>query len=306
MYLEYAADGHFEAATGTLVENDGVVRYESCMWIEDTRDGGASRFITHIDDVMLKRWSRSPGTSEEVPFEWENSGAFMTTPTSATGKTKQIEEAEVQENDEKRRIHATCHCGGVQFYISPPDAGSKLAASPYPDLIVPYHRGSDAATNPKNDSWWIVGDEKFLAGTCACTTCRRASGFDITFWGFIPTSNITLDAAGKDPFARNEGEYWGTMKSYRSSANVTRTFCGRCGANVFWDGDERPSIVDVAVGLLNAKSGAKAEELLAWWPTRVSFEEDGLNKGLIRGLEDGLKEWSEVNKGKRCVATRED
>ncbi|PVH93723.1 hypothetical protein DM02DRAFT_619105 [Periconia macrospinosa] len=296
MYLEYAADGHFEAATGTLKESEGVVKYESCMWIEDTRDGGASQFVTHIDGTELKRYSRESGVSKEVALEW------MDDPETTENAVQKYGSSDGGK-EEGKKIHATCHCGGVEFYISPPNAESKLAASPFSDLIIPYHRQLDITANIDNHPWWVVGDKRFLAGTCACHSCRRASGFDITFWGFIPTSNITLDATGELPFTRDERRYWGTMKSYRSSPNVTRTFCGKCGANVFWDGDERPSIVDVAVGLLDAESGARAQELLAWYPERVSFEEDALNKSLIKGLGDGLIEWGRTNKGKEYVAT---
>ena len=59
----------------------------------------------------------------------------------------------------------------------------------------------------------------------------------------------------------------------------------------------------MAVGLLDAGSGVRAEELLAWWTGRVSFAEDALNKGLVRGLEEGLKRWSERNGGRECVAS---
>lgn len=63
----------------------------------------------------------------------------------------------------------------------------------------------------------------------------------------------------------------------------------------------RPSLVDVAVGLLDAESGARAEEVLAWWPGRVSFREYALNRGLITGLEEGLREWEDENKGAKYI-----
>jgi hypothetical protein len=270
MYLEYKHDGHFEVATGSLQgdSTDGVIEYKAHVWVEDTPDGGASRFITDVNGRQLKRYSQEPGGSEEASSD--------APPMILTKDAVQAP------------IHAHCHCKGVQFYIQPPNEASRTAESPYPDLLVPYHTGSSA--NPQNHPWWLATSNRYLAGTCACTSCRKASGFDITFWAFIPTVNITLDAAGREPFTRKQ--YWGSMKTYRSSSNVTRTFCGVCGANIFWDGDERPSIVDVAVGLLDAGDGARAERLLSWWPDRVSFEEDALNMGLIKGLRDGLKDWA--------------
>lgn len=281
MYLEYNHDGHFEAATGALHvdSTDDIVDYRAHIWIADTPDGGASQFITHINGKEPKRYLQEPGQSELVPLEWH-------APPSTTKVDKQ------------ERIYAHCHCKGVEFYISPPNEASKSAESPYADLLVPYRTGSSA--NPNNHPWWLPGHGRFLAGTCACDSCRRSSGFDITFWAFIPATNVTLDAAGTQAFKRNP--YWGTMKTYRSSHNVTRTFCGTCGANIFWDGDERPSLVDIAVGLLDAERGARAEELLAWWPHRVSFDEDALNKGLIGGLRKGILDWGERNKDAEYVA----
>jgi len=271
MYLEYSHDGHFEAATGTLQidSSDDVVDYKAHIWTGATPDGGASHFITHVNGNQLQRYLQEPGENEEASPDSPSTTIYS------------------NETD-RAPIHAHCHCKGVQFYIHPPNEASRTAESPFPDLLVPYHTGSSA--NPQNCPWWLAKSDRYLAGTCACTTCRKASGFDITFWAFIPTVNITLDAADREPFTRKK--YWGSIKTYRSSSTVTRAFCGVCGANVFWDGDERPSIVDVAVGLLDARSGARAEEVLAWWPDRVSFEEDALNTGLIMGLRDGLKNWA--------------
>lgn len=280
MYLEYKHDGHFEAATGTLQVNnaDEVIAYKSHMWIADTKDGGASPFIQTAGETHLPRYLAEPGRSEIAQLDWPSE----------------------KKQHERMPIHAHCHCRGVQFYIQPPNEASKSAQSPFADLLVPYHTGSSA--NPQNHAWWLPQPGRYLAGTCACDSCRRASGFDITFWAFIPAVNITLDEDGQQPFKRNP--YWGTMKTYRSSRNVTRTFCGRCGANVFWDGDERPSVIDVAVGLLDARSGARAEEMLVWWPNRVSFREEAFHKGLIAGLESGLKEWSTRNKDEERAAWR--
>lgn len=282
MYLEYRHDSHFEAATGTFqVENtDGLIEHKAHIWIDDTLDGGASQFIRQIDGKQLGRFHQEPGEGEEIQPSW-------TAPSTS-----------IDDTDRSKSIYAHCHCKGVEFHISPPNAASKIAQSDYPDLMVPYHSGD--SQNPANSPWWLPRHDRFLAGTCACVSCRRASGFDITFWAFIPAVNITQDAAGSIPFSRSP--YWGTMKTYQSSKGVTRTFCTRCGANVFWDCDWRNGLVDVAVGLLDAPSGARAEEILAWWSGRVSFEEFALHRGLIRGLHQGLKSWAGKNEGAGFVA----
>lgn len=284
MYLEYCDDGHFEAATGTLQVGsaEGVVRVESCMWITDTKDGGASDWVTGVDGRRLRRWTQEAEESDEVPLDH-----YVASP-------KKLEQA-------VEPVHAHCHCRGVEFWIAPPNAASRTARSDFPDLMVPYHLGQDASTNSSDTPWWLCGnDTRFLAGTCACLSCRRASGFDITFWAFIPTANIFLDSELTQPFppygSGHSNAYWGAMKAYRSSDGVTRTFCRTCGANVFWDGGEekgRDGLIDVAVGLLDADSGARAEELLSWWTGRVSFEEFAVNKSLARSLGEGLKAWAD-------------
>jgi hypothetical protein len=285
MYLHYKKDGHFEVATGTfqLDSTDGIIDFRSHMWIEDTIDGGASPFITEIGDRTLNRYPQEAKPSVELSLTWRDE------PKSTA-----------QDNEDK--LHAHCHCRGVEFWISRPTQESRNTKARYSDLVKPYH--SEDSENPSNETWFLPRSNRFMAGTCACKSCRLALGFDITTWAFVPVTNISLDREGAKPFQRHP--YWGTMKAHLLPDGITRTFCGVCGANVFWDGwskDGSPSLIDVAVGLLDARTGARAEEWLAWWPNRVSFEEDALNKGLIAGLKKGLKSWAERNEGEDFVAT---
>lgn len=297
MYLEYYSDGHFEAATGTLTceSTDGIVEYKSCMWIGDTKDGGASQFISQIDGRELPRWTQEAGESEQVGRDWQSP--------SQTQTQQQEQEQEHEEGQPRKRIHAHCHCAGVRFYIQHPTPASKTAASPFADLLIPHYLNRSA--NPSNTPWWLTNSEsRYLAGTCTCHSCRRALGFDITFWAFIPVANIFLDSELSTPFPA--GGVWGTMKTYASSTGVTRSFCGTCGANVLWSGSRethgREGLVDVAVGLLDAGSGARAEEVLGWWMGRVSFGEEAVNRGLNGALERGLREWGEGKGGGDGVA----
>lgn len=282
-YLSYNSDGHFEAATGTLqvANTDGLVNFKAHMWIDDTLDGGASQYITDINGAILNRYLRQSDKSNEIPLDWKSPALSQ----KLSGSDK---------------VYAHCHCKGVEFYVRHPNQASTLASSDWPDLIIPDETGR--STNLGNHSWWLPTAERFLAGTCACRSCTRASGFDITFWAFVPIANITLDADGTQPFTRNP--YWGTIKTYKSRDDVKRSFCGTCGASVFYDADSRPTLVDVAVGLLDAKSGARAEDLLAWWPHRVSFSEHALNKDLIDGLEKGIKAWGNRNLGEGFIVKK--
>lgn len=44
--------------------------------------------------------------------------------------------------------------------------------------------------------------------------------------------------------------------------------------------------------MLDAKSGARAEELLEWATERVSFQEDAQNKAFIARLGEGIRAWA--------------
>ena len=53
------------------------------------------------------------------------------------------------------------------------------------------------------------------------------------------------------------------MVHFKTSPDVHRYFCHRCGATVFWLKDGQDS-VDVGAGLLRSLNGAKVEDLLVW------------------------------------------
>ena len=86
----------------------------------------------------------------------------------------------------------------------------------------------------------------------------------------------------------------GTLKQYNSSEGIWRAFCGVCGAVVFYHNDKRPDLIDVSVGLMEAESGARAEEWLEWSRDEVSYAEYAQNKSLIESLNTGLKAWGRI------------
>jgi hypothetical protein len=188
-------------------------------------------------------------------------------------------------------LDASCFCGTVKFHITRPNSESWLPRSQLPDLIFPYHSKSEIISNPYDSKWWIRGN-RYLAGTCACTSCRRCSGFDIQSWAFIPRANIFMHHSDKHLGLDFSNLPKGILRSYSSSPGVTREFCPGCGATVFWHNTDRPELIDVSVGLFNAK-GARAEDWLHWWTKRVSFAEDrdesrGLVWNPVKCLEVGL------------------
>jgi hypothetical protein len=208
---------------------------------------------------------------------------------------------------------ASCACGTVRFHITRPGPESRDAHSDYPDLLYAYNKTPPSIrSNPDREKWWLCRERKYLAGTCACASCRLATGFEIQTWAFVPRANIFFHIP--DPAAVDEEEDRrvivpldfetlppGALSSYSSSPGVFRDFCGRCGATVFWRDDVRPGKIDVSVGLLRADDGARAESWLSWWTGRVSFEEEAETgregapartaRKLIGALEEGLKMW---------------
>lgn len=231
----------------------------------DTLDGGLTSFLPgKLEETVSACWLE-PNSNDQRHF--------------STQRKTEVPPA----NDKSHGLRAGCHCGGVEFYITLPDSTSMEPTSPWPDLLVPYHRGS--SENAQDVKWWLRDvNSRYLAGTCACRSCRLASGFPIQTWAFIPKSNI-VNANGS-PLEFNET----TMQRYESSPEIYREFCNRCGATLFWHCKERPLVIDISVGLLQAKSGARAEDLLAWHIERVSFMEMALDQQLMQRLESGLRE----------------
>ncbi|KAI0419116.1 hypothetical protein F5X98DRAFT_336318 [Xylaria grammica] len=330
-------------ATGVIIgeseesskEDSGVfMEYAKHINTADTKDGGLSPFIRPtggaqgvevvdnwgpprpaIKDAGKKPKGPSPDADPEVFIRGDN-----------------------QERRAEEVLNAFCHCKTVQFHITRPDTASKLPRSNFPDLMVPYSTGSPQIQNPEDTKWWLrpsLNDhseefgapsqtgmddlKRYLAGTCACRSCRLTSGFEIQTWAFIPRANIFFHIRN-DHTGLPKSEFEAPnivpldfatlpahiLTSYESSKGVRREFCSRCGATIFWRDRWRPELLDVSVGLLDAGEGARAESWLDWWTGRVSFAEDAGNsrtgetargaKCLIDSLEEGLRKSGEREK----------
>ncbi|KAK4443706.1 Mss4-like protein [Podospora aff. communis PSN243] len=230
-------------------------------------------------------------------------------------------------------LHASCHCARITFTITRPSRASTLPHSNYADLLIPYHNNpSSITTNPLSVKWWLrdpspnaqppstdafnhpssqtlqahtdkeLSRYKYLAGTCACRSCRLASGFEIQTWTFVPRANILMaipsSAVGGADLGTGTAKATvpldfsalppGLLRSYRSSTAAVREFCPTCGATVFWHDFERPDLIDVSVGLLRCPSGARAESFLQWWTQRTSFSEESRV-----GRTGGIANWAD-------------
>ena len=269
VFAHLKAEDLWLLATGVLERSADPVKFRAHVWVGDTLDGGLSAWLPKLDGEEMVRYKRGSQSGE----------LFSSEPSPRTV-------IQAMDLDNPAKLRGSCQCGGVQFYLTRPNATSKEATSPWPDLIAQYHTASPA--NPTDVKWWLrANNTKYLAGLCTCASCRRASGFDVQAWAFVPEANIVQQ--NETPL--NLTTAMGSLRRYESSKGTYREFCGTCGATVFWHCDERPDVVDVSVGLLEGESGARVEEWLDWWTERVSFMQDARSEVLVGGLVHGLRAW---------------
>ena len=256
---------YIKVMAGALDDPEMNMKLESQIFIEDTKDGGLSTWLPSV-----------PGG------EQRQGNQTLVAPVAG-----ERHEPSVKQKPES--LEAYCQCKGVHFRISRPDESSHRMQRPLPDLLKPYSTEGSSEVTEKGYSgksaWWLGSRDRYTAGNCACTSCRKASGVYAVQWAFIPRNKFTL--MDGSPFNLP----FGTLKEHRSSPGRARYFCERCGAMAFWTEKGQFPVIDVAVGLLNAESGARAEEWLDWCTDRVSFEEDAPNNAFVDALKDGLLAW---------------
>ncbi|KAL8951624.1 MAG: hypothetical protein Q9222_002424 [Ikaeria aurantiellina] len=267
IYNHDAATGNYNIASGVLDKSEGLLTFRQHIYAVDTKDGGLSSWLDGLT------WAGEPEKSEKIDVS--RLAAAMESASEAK-KSSQV-------------LKCHCQCGGVQFNITRPDRESRNVFSPLPDLMVPYHL-PQPQKNP-GFAWWLrANGTKYFAGTCACDSCRLSTGYDIQAWAFVPKTNI------RQMNGEEMNYEMGTLKRYVHSRRAEREFCGTCGATVFWHCDERPGIIDVSAGLLDAEEGARAEDWLEWATERVSFEECAQNKTLVASVSEGLRRWEQRQK----------
>jgi hypothetical protein len=81
---------------------------------------------------------------------------------------------------------------------------------------------------------------------CHCSMCRKAHGAAFATYGDIETADFKL-LSGADDIA-----------SYRSSPEVTRTFCRRCGSTLQFISAKWPKGFSLALGTLDDNPGVRA------------------------------------------------
>ena len=147
----------------------------------------------------------------------------------------------------EEHLTASCKCGQLRFGIAQPTA-QRSKSSTYP------------------------------ANLCACSSCRRTSGFELSSWATVPKGALRILSSS-------------TMIWYESSGDVRRSFCDRCGATAFWRSEKKdPGNYDIATGLFEAKSGAAAEDWFEW-EAEVHHASEATDPELVGDLVKGSKEY---------------
>ncbi|KAB8254844.1 Mss4-like protein [Aspergillus pseudonomiae] len=234
-------------------------------------DHGGDESVWKIDSHIHANGSTHTGLFKLVP---RIKGREITISTSVNQKDK----APVQDNvkiqeSEDGSLRAECHCGGVSFNISRPSR--------------------DFLQDPANRKWVLEGkDDKWLGVLDVCDDCRLVTGANVAAWMFVPVDHISPSPP--------DDRVIGTSRRYSSSDGVVRTFCGTCGAVVFYTCSDRPEIVDVAVGILRDPKSVLAENWVVWRTERIAYLEDGLryDEGLTQSLDEGLQRWGKERFGK--------
>ncbi|KAM0544402.1 hypothetical protein ACHAO7_008805 [Fusarium culmorum] len=232
--------------TGTLkdVGIKNLIRFVDQIFVGDTQDGGISPWLWNVnqDGSQPRLWRGTRDVSEQLKEDW---------PASTNSP--------VPEAVSKEGIPIRCRCSGVQFVFRPSNVDfSDTTTNPIPFYI-----------DPKS--------HRHLATLDPCSYCRLSVGVEVMNWTFalpaqiefaedsekrkFPQDTHKLKGAVQDP---NRDPQYGTLAMYHSSPDVQRYFCSRCSALVFYTVDDRPDVIDVAVGLLHAPEGARAESVLTW------------------------------------------
>ena len=274
-YTFAKAPEHLGVVAGVLKNHDiDLVKIDKHVFVGDTIDGGATMWLRkpNSDESEARRFKEG-SSGEQVPDDWP--------PTSSlTGYEKKTEDPS---------IPVSCHCKGVNFHLHREDYEGKTEQLPW-------------FIDPKT--------HKSIASFDACDSCRLQSGVDIFHWTFSNIASISFDSSAQDKdgtkvsfnkttelrAAVDAGDaVIGTLAYYQSSPDVQRYFCKVCSATVFYACDDRPDCVDVAIGLLNAPDGARAEGFLSWiLGGKISWVEDtdgGWREGLFKRAHKEAEEW---------------
>lgn len=120
-------------------------------------------------------------------------------------------------------------------------------------------------TEQKLSGGCLCGDVRFeitlpvrFCAHCHCSMCRRAHGAPLVTWVGVPRAQLGF-VSGEERLVR-----------YASSDAARRTFCGRCGSTLFFEGDRWPNEVHVARANVEGDVGV-AVQAHCYWDDRAEW-----------------------------------
>jgi hypothetical protein len=251
-----------------------VVRWSYMGFVGDTGDGGASVWLkdVNVSGPALKCFKAEirGENAEELADDWQS----------------QTRSRDIS-TEKQNAIPIRCKCHGVNLVLN---------------------RGDYEVVKAEDLPWNVdPSTRKLKAVMCGCDSCRLHTGVDVFYWTFAEMKNISF------PINNDKAEFpshmddlcalidkkdarIGSLAYYESSPRVYRFSCGTCSATIFYATHKRPRFIDVAVGVLEAKDGARAENMLAWqFEEGVDHKEDaagGWREGLVEKIEKAAREYS--------------
>lgn len=251
--------------TGSLSKPENIAEVLRHEYVSDTVDGGLAACLLQVGERSIPAWATAP-----APQELGTQDLFdLSHPTILSLPSKAIEKLPLPQ--EESHLVAECHCGGVSLSIRRANHTAKATSR------------CDNNSDPT----------KYLTYLCACRSCRLTTGTSLVPWTLVypedifnansvtapnrtaeETMHVTFGFGAFDPDA-NPGL---SLAQYRSSADVCRSFCAKCGATVFYWSRERPDELDIAVGILRSQEGSMARRWLEWDWGRCSFPEECIDR----------------------------
>jgi hypothetical protein len=128
----------------------------------------------------------------------------------------------------------------------------------------------------------LCGDIRFRCGLpplwiahCHCTMCRRAQGAGFVTW--IGTDGGRFELLSGDD----------RLRSFRSSPEAVRRFCGRCGSPLFFESTRWPGELHITMAAIDpAVADLLRPEAHVHWSQRAPWIGD-IHDGLPRQAESG-------------------
>lgn len=179
--------------------------------------------------------------------------------------------------DGTERLRAECHCGGVSFTIPRPTQNI---------LDDEYLRRYVSPLDPT----------KWKAMLDLCHDCGRLSGANVVPWMLV--QRVAIEPPVPADLVHGQQQPYGTLKTYHSSSPTTRVFCGVCGTTVFGATTHRAptageAVLNIAMGLLRAPEGVRAEKWVTWRAGKHSWSADAkkYDEEFTVSLVEGHRRW---------------